>query len=180
MTDEQHLVEGCINKNINAQRELYERYAAKMLSLCIRYMCNEDEARDVMHDGFVSLFDKIKKFDQKGSLEGWIRKVFINMCLEKLRKSDKMKYQSIYSDNDDFQIIDNSMSDAYNELGAKELMCFIGELPASFRSVFNLHAIEGYSHDEIAKILGIAQTTVRSNYSRARILLQKKIRLMYK
>ncbi|MDR2293240.1 MAG: sigma-70 family RNA polymerase sigma factor [Prevotellaceae bacterium] len=180
MTDEQHLVEGCINKNINAQQELYERYAAKMLSLCIRYMCNEDEARDMMHDGFVRLFDKIKKFDRKGSLEGWIRKVFINMCLEKLRKSEKMKYQSIYNDDDDLQVIDDSISDVYNQLGTKELMCFISELPASFRSVFNLHAIEGYSHDEIAKILGIAQTTVRANYSRARILLQKKIRLMYK
>ncbi|MDR2065889.1 MAG: sigma-70 family RNA polymerase sigma factor [Prevotellaceae bacterium] len=181
MVEEQYLVEGCINKNINAQKELYERYAAKMLSICLRYMCDEDEARDAMHDGFVKLFDRIKKFDKRGSLEGWIRRLFVNICLEKLRKSDKMKYQSIYNDDDeDLQIIDDSMSDVYNQMGAKELMNLISELPTSFRNVFNLYAIEGYSYYEIAKILGITLAAVRANYSRARILLQKKIKLIYK
>jgi RNA polymerase sigma-70 factor (ECF subfamily) len=181
MINEQYLVEGCINRNINAQRELYERYAAKMLSICLRYICDEDEARDAMHDGFVILFDKIKKFDRKGSLEGWIRRLFINICLEKLRKLDKMKYQSIYNDEDeDLQIIDDSMSDAYNQMEAKELMNLIRELPTSFRNVFNLYTIEGYSYNEVAKILGITPATVRSHYSRARNLLQKKIKLMYK
>ncbi|MDR3287515.1 MAG: sigma-70 family RNA polymerase sigma factor [Prevotellaceae bacterium] len=179
MTDE-YLVEGCINKNINAQRELYERYATKMLSVCVRYMCDEDEARDTMHDGFIRLFDKIEKFEQKGSLDGWIRKVFVNICLERLRKMKKMSYQSIDDENDELQIADNTIADADNQLEANELMNYIKELPAPFRSVFNLHAIEGYSHEEIAKILGIACSTSRANYFRARTLLQEKIKLMYK
>ncbi|MDR2126505.1 MAG: sigma-70 family RNA polymerase sigma factor [Prevotellaceae bacterium] len=179
MIETQYLVEGCINKDINAQRKLYERYAAKMLSVCLRYMNNEDEARDVMHDGFVKLFDKIKKFDGTGSLDGWIRKVFVNMCLEKLRISKKITKQNVY-EADVLQIVDDSMSDVYQQLEAKELMRFVAELPASFRSVFNLYAIEGYSHDEIAKMLGIEQSSVRSAYSKAKNLLQKKIKLMYK
>jgi RNA polymerase sigma-70 factor (ECF subfamily) len=180
MTEEQHLVESCINRNINAQRELYERYAKKMLSVCVRYMCDEDEARDVMHDGFVRLFDKIEKFDRKGSLEGWIRKLFVNICLENLRKIKKMTFKSIDSDNDELQIADDSIPDAYNRIEADELMNFVRELPVSFRSVFNLHAIEGYSHDEIAGILGITCSASRSNYFKARMLLQGKIKSRYK
>jgi RNA polymerase sigma-70 factor (ECF subfamily) len=180
MTDE-HLVEGCISKNINAQRELYERYAKKMLSVCVRYLGDEDEAKDAMHDGFIRLFDKIGKFDSKGSLEGWIRKVFVNTCLERLRKIRKVSYQSIDNDyGDDFQIVDDSISDIDNQLEANELMNCVKELPTLFRSVFNLHAIEGYSHEEIAKILGIASATSRSNYFRARILLQEKVKSIYK
>ncbi|MDR0419982.1 MAG: sigma-70 family RNA polymerase sigma factor [Prevotellaceae bacterium] len=180
MTEEQHLVEGCINKDINAQRELYERYAKKMLSVCVRYMCDEDEARDTMHDGFVKLFDKIGMFDRKGSLEGWIRKMFVNLCLENLRKVKKMTFQSINSNNDELQLVDSSISDTDSQIGVGELMNLVKELPMSFRSVFNLHAIEGYSHDEVAVILGIKPSAVRSNYFKARILLQKKIESRYK
>ncbi|MDR2652765.1 MAG: RNA polymerase sigma factor [Prevotellaceae bacterium] len=181
MTEEQRLVKGCIDKNINVQRELYERYAEKMLSVCIRYVCDEDEARDAMHDGFVRLFDNIKKFDKKGSLEGWIRRLFVNVCLEKLRISKRMIHESIrYEDDNELQIIDESISDVYKQLSVKELMSFIRELPKSFRSVFNLHAIEGYSHEEIAKKLGITNSAARAAYFRARILLQEKIKLMYK
>ncbi|MDR1552773.1 MAG: sigma-70 family RNA polymerase sigma factor [Prevotellaceae bacterium] len=181
MTKEQYLVQGCIDKNINAQRELYELYAAKMLSVCTRYMCDEDEARDAMHDGFVRLFDKIQKFDQKGSFEGWIRKLFVNVCLGKLRISKKVMHESIrYEDDNEMEIIDESISDVYKQLEAKELMLFIRELPKSFRSVFNLHAIEGYSHSEIAKRLGITHSASRAAYFRARVLLKEKIKLMYK
>ncbi|MDR1199505.1 MAG: sigma-70 family RNA polymerase sigma factor [Prevotellaceae bacterium] len=180
MTEEQRLVTGCINKDINAQRKLYERYAKKMLSVCIRYICNEDEARDIMHDGFVRLFDKIERFDRKGSLEGWIHKLFVNICLENLRKIKKMTFKSIGNDNDELQIADNSTPDAYDRIEADELMNLIKELPVSFRSVFNLHAIEGYSHDEIAAILGITSPTSRSNYFKARTLLQQKIKSRYK
>ncbi|MDR1985201.1 MAG: sigma-70 family RNA polymerase sigma factor [Prevotellaceae bacterium] len=177
---EEYLVEGCINKNINAQRELYERYAKKMLSVCVRYMCDEDEARDTMHDGFIKLFDKIGKFEEKGSLEGWIHKLFVNTCLEKLRKLKKMSYQSINNDNIELQIVENVVSDVDNQLSANDLMNCIKELPVPFRSVFNLYAIEGYSHEEISKILGIASSTSRANYFKARILLQEKIKSIYK
>jgi RNA polymerase sigma-70 factor (ECF subfamily) len=175
-----HLVEGCINKNINAQREMYERYAPKMLSVCMRYMCDENEARDTMHDGFIKLFDKITKFEKKGSLEGWIRKLFVNICLEKLRKLKKVSFQSINNDDDDIQIVDNSIINIDKQLDVSELLNCIKRLPASFRSVFNLYAIEGYSHEEIAKLLGITSSTSRANYFRARAILQKKVEQMYK
>jgi RNA polymerase sigma-70 factor (ECF subfamily) len=177
MTDD-NLVEGCINKNINAQRELYERYAPKMLSVCIRYMCNDDDARDAMHDGFIKLFDKISKFEQKGSLDGWVRKFFVNTCLEKLRKSKKNSFQSINNANDGMQLLDNSIENADIQIETNELLNFVKNLPEPFRSIFNLYAIEGYSHVEIAEMLNITSATSRSNYFRARLILQSKIKLI--
>ena len=177
MTDD-NLVEGCINKNIHAQRELYERYAPKMLSVCIRYMCNEDDARDAMHDGFIRLFDRIGKFEQKGSLDGWVRKLFVNTCLEMLRKSKKNSFQSINNDNGDIQISDSSIDGTDIQLKTNELLNCVKNLPAPFRSVFNLYAIEGYSHEEIAKMLGITSSTSRANYFKAKIILQGKIKLI--
>ena len=176
MTDD-HLVEGCIRKNISAQRELYERYAPKMLSVCLRYMANDDDARDAMHDGFIKLFDKINKFEQRGSLEGWIRRLFVNTCLEKLRTAKKFSFQRI--DEDDTQILHDLTGDADMQFEVNELLNLVKNLPANLRSVFNLYAIEGYSHDEIAKLLGIANSTVRANYFRARTILQKRIKLIY-
>ena len=176
-----HLVEGCINKNINAQCELYERYAPKMLSVCIRYMCNEDDARDAMHDGFIRLFDRIKQFEQRGSFEGWIRKLFVNICLERLRKSKLFSFQNI--DNENVQVLINSVElaeDVDTEYEASDLLNCVKNLPDHLRSVFNLHAIEGYSHVEIGELLGITAAAARGNYFRARIMLREKIRLIYK
>lgn len=180
MTDDHLvLVNGCINKNINAQRELYERYAPKMLSVCERYMGNEDDARDAMHDGFIRLFDRISKFEQRGSLDGWVRKLFVNTCLEKLRKLKKNPFQNFDEDNEDMQISNNSIPDAETQIEAKELLNCVKNLPASLRSIFNLHAIEGYSHEEIAELLEITSSTSRGGYFKARAMLKEKIKLIY-
>jgi RNA polymerase sigma factor, sigma-70 family len=172
---EKHLVEGCIDKNINAQKQLYELYAKKMLSVCIRYVCDEDDARDLLHDGFIRVFDKIVDYQGTGSFEGWIRRLFVNICLEKLRKSKKDLQQSIDNYSENVEMIDNSIVDIGEKMDADRLLSYIKELPEQFRSTFNLFAVEGYSHDEISEMLGIASATSRSNYFRARMLLQKRI-----
>lgn len=178
MTDNR-LVEGCIKKNINAQREMYERYAKKMLSVCVRYMDNGDDAKDAMHDGFIILFDKIGQFEWRGSLDGWIRKLFVNTCLEKLRKLKKISFQRIDSADEDIQVSDDLSEDADKQFDTNELLNCIKSLPVYFRSVFNLYAIEGYSHYEIADLLGITASTSRVYYYKARVMLQQKIKLMY-
>jgi RNA polymerase sigma-70 factor (ECF subfamily) len=169
--DEQ-LIKGCIKNDIRAQKQLYEKYAPLMMSICLRYVRDRDIAQNLLQDGFIKLFDKIHTYSGAGSFVGWMRKIFVNTALEHLRHSDVLKYSTDV--NTAFNIESDEES-PIDKISADELIKCITELPVGFRTVFNMFAIEGYSHAEIAEQLGIKEGTSRSQYARARILLQQKI-----
>ena len=166
------LLKACIQGDRKAQRKLYEQLAPKMFPVCLRYMNNREMAEDVMQDGFVTLFSKLDSYSGTGSFEGWARKIFVNTALMQLRRNDVLKE----SDNlDDAWDIGSPDPSAIQEIGHKEILELIADLPPGFRTVFNMYVIEGYSHKEIADELGISENTSRSQLQRARVILQKKI-----
>ena len=164
--DEQQLIAGCKSENRLAQRELYEKYARRMLAVCLRYVNDMETARDLLQDGFVRVFTNIHSYTGSGSFEGWLRKIFVNGALEYLRKSDVLRESTDLENSAELVQPDSS---AIENLSA-----------AGFRTVFNMFAIEGYSHKEISEILGITESTSRSQFTRARQLLQKRIKELYK
>lgn len=148
-----------------------------MLAVCLRYVNDMETARDLLQDGFVRVFMNIHSYTGTGSFEGWLRKIFVNGALEYLRKSDVLREST---DLDSSADLVQSDSSAIEHLSAAELMKLIWELPVGFRTVFNMFAIEGYSHKEISEALGITESTSRSQFTRARQLLQKRIKELYK
>jgi len=170
-TTESDLIKACRQGNRLAQRELYERYSRKMFAVCLRYVRQRTEAEDLLADGFMKVFNNVENFKESGSLEGWIRRIVVNECLGHLRKQRLM-----YVENLAEEFIDVSENtDHTNQMQADELMQLIQDLPTSYRTIFNLYAIEGYSHKEIGEMLNINENTSKSQLSRARALLQKKI-----
>ncbi|MFW5760285.1 MAG: RNA polymerase sigma factor [Cyclobacteriaceae bacterium] len=168
---EEELITGCKIGNSKAQRHIYEKYAGKMLGICLRYVKEEPEAEDIMIKGFTRVFEKVDQYSGMGSFEGWIRRIMVNEALGYLRRNKNM-YLEVEIEKaayePDYRLIDNSLE-------AEELVNMINELPMGYRSVFNLYAIEGYSHKEIAEQMEISENTSKSQLSRARALLQKKL-----
>lgn len=172
LSDEQ-LVKKCLEKDPLAQKQLFESFSRKMMGVCLRYTKDAEEAQDVLQIGFVKVFEKLHLFNNEGSLEGWIRKVLVNCALDQIRKNKK------FDDNVDLSKVDFQMAseneNVLEHLSANDLLKIIQAMPTGFRTVFNLYAIEGYSHQEIANQLNISINTSKSQYSRARVYLQKII-----
>ena len=167
------LIDLCIKGDRASQKVLYNRLAPRMFPLCIRYIGNREMAEDVLQDGFITLFTKLGDYKGDGSFDGWARKIFVNTALMSLRKKDALKM------SEDLEAIRGMKDDLPSQnqnIGYKELMKLVMELPPGFRTVFNMYAIEGYSHKEISDTLGISETTSRTQLSRARIWLQNKIK----
>lgn len=175
MTDAE-LVRGCIDEKRSSQKELFDRYAPKMLSVCRRYARHELEAEDLLQDAFVRIFDKLGTFRGDGSLEGWIRRIVVHACIRNYRKSSFKKEQF------GLESLPEEPVDplAVSQLSADELMQLINDLPDGYRMVFNLYAIEGYGHAEIAEMIGCGESTSRSQLAKARRVLQMKIAEMEK
>jgi RNA polymerase sigma-70 factor (ECF subfamily) len=144
-----------------------------MYPVCIRYVGDSETAEDVLQDGFVTLFTHLNDYKGDGSFEGWARKIFVNTALMSLRKKDALKMSD---DLDAARGLKAETVSQMQNLGYKELMSLITELPPGFRTVFNLYAIEGFSHKEIGEMLGISESTSRTQLSRARIWLQNRIK----
>ena len=174
--NEQQLIAGCKSRNRLAQRELYEKYSRKMLAVCLRYVNDKETARDLMQDGFIKVFTSIDTYTGSGAFEGWLRKIFVNCALEYLRRSDVLRESTDFDNTAELVQPD---SNAISDLSAAELMQLVRDLPAGFRTVFNMFAVEGYSHKEISEVLGITESTSRSQYTRAKQWLQKKIKELY-
>lgn len=175
--NEQQLIESCRKGDRLAQKELYDTYSRRMMGVCLRYVNDRETARDLLQDGFVKVFTSIGSYTGVGSFEGWMRKIFVNCALEYFRRSDVLR-ESI--DLDRTAELTNPDSSVVSKMSANELMELIRELPVGFRTVFNLFAIEGYSHKEIGELLNITESTSRSQYTRAKQLLQRKIKVLYK
>lgn len=163
------LIEGCLRRDSSAQRLLYEQYSSKMYGLCCRYVKGSMDAEDILVSAFMKVFDKIHQFKNEGSFEGWIRKIVVNEALTYLRRNRSM-YVEIDLEQADYEPDYQSLSD---HLETEDLLRIIQELPTGYRIVFNLYAIDGYSHKEIADQLGISENTSKSQLSRARVYLQK-------
>ncbi|TRX56021.1 RNA polymerase sigma factor [Fulvivirga sp. M361] len=170
-SEEDILIRKCCQQDGQAQEALYNRYAASMLGTCCRYIKDPDQAEDVMIGGFVKVFRKIDQFKGEGSFEGWLRRVMVNEALTFIRKNKNM-YLEV-----DIETIDREPNyhTLNSELEADDLLQLVHQLPTGYRTVFNMYAVEGYSHKEIAEQLGISENTSKSQLSRARGLLQKKL-----
>ena len=167
------LIESCIKGDRAAQKVIYDRLAPRMFPVCIRYVGERELAEDVLQDGFVTLFTRLDSYKGEGSFEGWARKIFVTTALMELRRKDALKM------SEDLETVRGMKAEATTQLqniGYKDLMKLITQLPPGFRTVFNMYAIEGYSHKEIGDILGISETTSRTQLSRARLWLQNKIK----
>lgn len=179
--EELQLIQGCKKQDRRSQQIVYERYGRVMYGICLRYSSDAETAQDLLHDGFIKIFTHIVSYEGKGSFEGWMKRIFINLALETIRK-DKVKKQ--YSEDienlSDLDSIKDDSDDGIDKISESELMKMVQELPQGYRSVFNLYAIEEYSHKEISEALGIAEGTSRSQYIRARLLLQEKVKAYLK
>ncbi len=170
------IVKGCIAGNIKYQEKLYKLFSRKMFAVCLRYAKDYTEAEDVLHDGFIKIFEKINQFKFKGSFEGWIRRIMVNTALDKYRKQNLL-----YPVDDINEYSENfNYDDIISNITSKDLLKLIQELSPKYRMVFVSYAIEGYSHKEISEMLGISIGTSKSNLSRARKILQDKINKYYK
>lgn len=168
---EKELIKGCIRENRACQRELFERYAGTMLTVCRRYTRHQMEAEDILQDAFIKIFDNISKFQGKGSFEGWIRRIVVNTALKNYQKSSFQKERIGLEPFDDRPLEPTAVSNLQEE----ELLDLIAQLPDGYRIVFNLYVIEGYSHKEIADMLEIGESTSRSQLVKARKLLKDQI-----
>ena len=172
------IIKQCKRGDRKAQEAVYNLLAGMMFAVCLRYSNNYEEARDLLHDGFVTIFTKIGQFHHEGSFEGWVRRIFVNQAMEryrndtKLLKLDNMDENSLHLATFDDEDLDEWS--AY-QLTEAELLNMIEELPPQYKVVFNLYVIDGLSHRQIAKKLGISESTSRSDLLRARGILQKRI-----
>jgi RNA polymerase sigma-70 factor (ECF subfamily) len=170
--DETEVIESCKRGKQWAQSYLYQMHAPKMMGVCLRYVSDSETARDIVHDGFIKVFTKINTYTGEGSLEGWIRRIFVTTALEYLRKKDTLSLSesvetiNIASNENEVGII--------SKLGAEDLLRCVQSLSSGYRTIFNMHAIEGFSHSEISDILGISEATSRSQFMRARNILKEK------
>ena len=173
MSDIKQIILGCLDGNRRDQELLYRRHSSKLFAVCLQYSGNDEEARDILQEGFIKIFENLHHYKHEGSFEGWMRRIVVNTALEKFRNRHNL-YRV-----DDIDTITEPESDPDNEdyagLEAFDLLYIIRELPPKYRMVFNLYAIEGYSHKEIAKMLHISEGTSKSNLSRARVILQRRV-----
>lgn len=165
----QELIEKCKQQNANAQSTLYKRYSGVLFGICLKYSPNRAEAEDNLQDAFITIFSRIEQYKGKGSFEGWIKRITVNTALQKYRK------KKVFDISNEAQIEDAEVEVEQNNVPLDFLLKIIQELPDRYRLVFNLYVLDGYSHKEIAEMLGISDGTSKSNLARARMILKIKV-----
>jgi RNA polymerase sigma factor (sigma-70 family) len=170
--DRESLIQKCIQGEALAQRRLFDSLAPKMLTVCLRYLGNREEAEDVCQISFVKLFNNLRDYNNEGSFDGWVRRIFVNTCLDQLRKNKKTKYD-VSMDDVDYRLENNDF--IMERMEAADLMKIVEQMPTGYRTVFNLFAVEGYSHKEIAERLEITENTSKSQFKRARTHLMNSL-----
>lgn len=165
----EELIKRCKEQNRKAQEELYRKYSSVLFGMCLKYSKNKTEAEDNLHDSFMTIFDKIDQYNNRGSFEGWMKRITVNTVLQKYRKE---RHLDVVSENMG-QEVDIDTHDAPISLSL--LLGFIQELPNKYRLTFNLYVLDGYSHKEISEMLGTSTGTSKSNLARARMILKERI-----
>ena len=171
------IIKGCQKGKPESQRDLYTMFSSKMYGVCLQYCKDQTEAEDCLQEGFIKVFTNIKKYRFEGSFEGWVRRIMVNTTIESFRK--KKPVTSI----DDVILVkleDETMEEDVSEISEKEIFDIIKELPPKYRMVFNLYVMEGMSHREIGKEMNISEGTSKSNLARARDILQRKVKNLYR
>ena len=174
MLSEDQLINRCKKQDRAAQKILYDRYAGLMLAICMRYVFERSEAEDILQEGFLKIFLKINEFEGRGSFEGWLKRIFVNTAITHYHKSAKHN-KNHYEIGDVHETKFNKGKYTESEFTRDELFSVVNSLPAGYKLVFNLYAIEGYKHKEIGKLLNIDINTSKSQYSRAKKLIRKKL-----
>jgi len=175
----ERLVKSCVNGDRISQKELFQTFYGKMLGVCMRYTGNKTEAQDVVHDAFIKVFLSLSKFENKGSLEGWIRRIMVNSAIDHVRKKremflsgDESKIEALEDDvNEQFEI------EIYTKIKADLVMKCVQQLSPAYRTVFNMYIVENYSHQEIAEILNISVGASKSNLAKAKMRVQELFKL---
>lgn len=174
--ENQKLIAACKKQDRNAQRELYETYAPRLMGLCMKYCKDSDAAQDMLHDGFLKVFTEIKKYSGRGSFEGWMRRVFVNTILEQFRKEKRKDLVISEMQEEQEEVLDENLERLFDDsITEKTLLNMIQQLPSGYRTVFSLYVFEDMTHRQIAKQLGIKENASRSQYSRAKSFLKNKI-----
>ncbi len=168
---ETDLIQGCIIEDRQMQELLYKKFSSKMYGVCLRYSGNTEDANDLLQEGFIKIFKNLSKFRGEGSFEGWMRRIFVNTSIEHFRKKVNLYNVTEVQENTiedyDLTILDT--------LAEKDIISLVNELSPGYKTVFNMHVVEGYSHKEIADILGINEGTSKSQLARAKDVLKKKL-----
>ncbi len=174
MFTEDEIIDGCLKNDRKMQKVLYDRYASKLYALCLRYAHDRAEADDILQEGFVKIFFKIHQFSRQHSFDGWLKRVIINTAITHYHQNVKHYYQK---DIDEIQESDISGTNEVleSEYSAEELLTVVQSLSTGYRTVFNLYAVEGYKHKEIAEMLKIDETTSKSQYHRAKKIIQERL-----
>jgi len=173
---EQHIIDGCKKGKPDFQKELVLKYSGLLMTVCRRYSRDAEFAKDILQEALIKILKSISNYEEKGSFEAWMKRITINTALKYFDKSSFKNEVFILEDLNDKNVV----PDIYSQLGAEELMTLIDNLPNGFREVFNLFAIEGYSHKEIGELLGVTESTSRSQLTRARSLLKKQLTVQEK
>ncbi|MDQ6902528.1 MAG: RNA polymerase sigma factor [Bacteroidota bacterium] len=168
---ESDLIQGCLNGDRQMQEILYRRFSSKMYGVCLRYSGSADDANDLLQEGFIKIYKNLGKFRGDGSFEGWIRRIFVNTAIEHFRKKIKLYNVSEVQEN----TIEDTDISVLDKLAAKDIIVLVNELAPGYKTIFNMHVIEGYSHKEIADILGITEGTSKSQLARAKGVLKKSL-----
>ena len=174
MTDKE-LINGCLKNDRKSQKALFDKYANKMKSVCLRYSGNNEDAEDILQDGFILVFKNLQNFKHEGALEGWIYRIMMNTALRFIKKKKNIFFENI----DNKANLTAKSTNIESQLSTKELMDLLLKLPDGYRAVFNMYVIEGYSHKEIGKILDIKESTSRSQLAKAKIMLRSLVAQLY-
>ena len=168
---DKELIRRCLKNKSDAQRMLYEKHSSMVYTVCYRYAKNAEDANDLLQETFINVFSNLEKFSGSGSFEGWVRRIAVNCAIRHYQKSERR-----IDDGDiDYSPDAQTYADAIDHLSAEEIMHEINQLPDGYRIVFNMYAIEGYSHKEIAEHLNISESSSRSQLTRARVALMEKV-----
>lgn len=174
---ENELITGCVKQDRASQKRLYEQFYGKMLGVCMRYARDRDEAKDMVHEGFIKVFSAIRSYAGKGSFEGWIRRIVVNTAVDHLRKNKQeyMIVSTVRAMESGNQADEIEEEDLLSQISKEDILAAVQLLSPAYRTVFNLYVIEEYTHKEIADMLNISEGTSKSNLSKARYQLQKTL-----
>jgi RNA polymerase sigma factor (sigma-70 family) len=169
---ESDLIHGCMDGDRRMQEELYRRFSPRMYAVCLRYAANAEEAEDILQEGFIKVFKKLDSFRSEGSFEGWVRRIFVNTAIEQFRRKRYLLPVTEKEEN----TIEGKYFSVLDELAEKDILALVQELSPGYRTVFNMYVVEGYTHKEIADMLGISEGTSKSQLSRAKVILQDMVK----
>ncbi|MDD2413482.1 MAG: sigma-70 family RNA polymerase sigma factor [Bacteroidales bacterium] len=172
MLNEETLISECLKNNRIAQKELYDKFASTLMGVCIRYTNSREDAEDVLIEGFTTIFQKLEMYKGEGSFEGWMKRIMVNTAISHFRQNSKYRF---HQNIDDVFDVSEKQETVIEQMEAKRILQLVNTMPEGYRVVFNLYAVEGFNHREIGEMLSISEGTSKSQFSKARKWLQKRL-----